>query len=292
MELPGPILMFGGAGMLAGAFRRLTTARSIPMSALECSKCDIAQPDDIERALDAHRPAVMINCAAYTDVDGAERKSVLANTVNGQAVGNLARAAERHRVRLVHFSTDFVFDGKGTRPYRPEVEPAPLGAYGRSKLLGEQALAEVNPSGWLLVRTSWLFGIGGKSFPAAIVAAARAGKRLRVVNDQVGRPTLADDLAAATLELLARGATGIDHVANAGQTNWHNFAAAILEAFEMKAELTAISSADWQAEHPEAARRPRYSVLDTSATETLLPAPLRPWPAALADYRKQVAAAG
>jgi dTDP-4-dehydrorhamnose reductase len=282
-----PILLTGASGMLAGAFRRITGPNLRPVDHREC---DITSADAIERAINQYSPGIIINCAAYTDVDGAEREPAAADALNGHAVANLARAAKLHAIRLIHFSTDFVFDGTTTRPYRATDPTAPRGAYGRSKLLGEQLLAQINPPDWLIIRTSWLFGSGGKCFPATIVRVARAGKPLRVVNDQVGRPTLTDDLAAATLSLIGRHATGIHHVANTGQTNWHDFAAAILKALNLTADLQPISSADWQAQQPQSARRPTYSVLDTSATEALLPTPLPPWQRALAAYRDQVAA--
>jgi dTDP-4-dehydrorhamnose reductase len=285
-------MVTGAGGMLAGAFRRAEAGANGPnLRPVDHRQCDITDAGSIERAIAEHRPAVIINCAAYTDVDRAEREPAAADALNGDAVANLARAAKRHSIQLVHFSTDFVFDGTAARPYRPGNATAPLSAYGRSKLLGEQMLAQINPPGWLIVRTSWLFGVGGKCFPATIVRAARAGKPLRVVSDQVGRPTITDDLASNTLSLVACGASGIHHLANAGQTNWHDFAAAILTVFGLRADLLPISSAHWQAEHPQSARRPAYSVLDTSATEALLPTPLPPWQQALATYRDQIGAA-
>jgi dTDP-4-dehydrorhamnose reductase len=284
-------MVTGAGGMLAGAFRRAAVgANGANLRPLDHRHCDITDPGSIERAIAGHRPAVIINCAAYTDVDGAERESAAADALNGHAVANLARAAKGHSIRLVHFSTDFVFDGAASRPYRPTDPTGPLGAYGKSKLLGEQLLAQINPPNWLIVRTSWLFGVGGKCFPATIVRAARAGKPLRVVSDQVGRPTITDDLAGATLALIGRGASGVYHLGNSGQTNWHDFAAAILTVFGLSADLRPISSAQWQAEHPQSARRPAYSVLDTSAAEALLPTPLPPWQHALATYRDQIGA--
>lgn len=285
-------MVTGAGGMLAGAFRRAAGAgKCAGLRFVDHRQCDIGDVSSIERAIAEHGPAVIINCAAFTDVDGAEREPAAAKALNGDAVGNLARAAKKHSVRLVHFSTDFVFDGATTRPYRPTDPTGPLGAYGKSKLLGEQMLAQINPPGWMIIRTSWLFGVGGKCFPATIVRAARAGKQLKVVSDQVGRPTITDDLASATLTLIGRGASGVYHVANSGQTNWHDFAAAILTAFGLRADLRPISSADWQAEHPQSAQRPAYSVLDTSAAEALLPTPLPPWQQALATYRDQITAA-
>jgi dTDP-4-dehydrorhamnose reductase len=291
MPAIGPILVLGGSGMLGRAVGRVCKSRSLNFVSLDRAACDITQSNQVVEALERHRPAVVINCAAYTKVDAAEQEADLADTVNGRAVGELARLAGERRAKLVHFSTDFVFDGTSSRPYRPDDAVAPLGAYGRSKLLGERLIFVADPPGCLIVRTSWLFGHPGACFPAAMVRVARAGKPLRVVNDQIGRPTLTDDLAARALDLVERGAMGIYHLANAGETNWFDFAAATLKAFGLSADLRPITSADWAVEHPESAHRPRYSVLDTSAAEALIGRPMRPWQEALATYCQSVRSA-
>jgi dTDP-4-dehydrorhamnose reductase len=187
---------------------------------------------------------------------------------------------------LVHYSTDYVFDGTLRRPLRPDDPVGPQSAYGRSKLLGEQLLQRDAPDRWLIIRTAWLYGPGGANFPQAILNAARAGKPLTVVDDQVGSPTFTFDLAAATLELIDRGApSGIWHVVNDGQTTWYDFAAAILEEFHIGgASLSRTSSAEWKRMRPNSAVRPAYSVLDITPFEQLTGHRTRPWRVALREY--------
>ena len=231
MPAPESILITGGSGMLAQAVLRALQARGKSAVALERAALDVTDEASVQEAFRVHRPALLLNCAAHTKVDLCEEQRELADAINGRAVGILARAAREHGTTLVHYSTDFVFDGSGTRPYRPDDPVRPLSAYGRSKLLGEQQLREHAPDRWLILRTAWLYGQGGPCFPRTMVTLARQGKPLKVVSDQVGCPTLTDDLAAATLDLLDAGATGVWHATNSGQTSWFDFTRAILEEF-------------------------------------------------------------
>jgi dTDP-4-dehydrorhamnose reductase len=186
----------------------------------------------------------------------------------------------------VHYSTDYVFDGTLRRPLRPDDPVGPQSAYGRSKLLGEQLLQRDPPDRWLIIRTAWLYGPGGANFPQAILNAARAGKPLTVVDDQVGSPTFTFDLAEATLELLDRDApSGIWHVVNDGQTSWYDFAAAILEEFHIEGvSLSPTSSGEWKRTRPNSAVRPAYSVLDITPFQQLTGHRTRPWRLALRQY--------
>lgn len=276
--------------MLAHALHREHIRRNIPVTLIDRAQCDIARADDIVRLFDTHRPAVIYNAAAYTNVNGAEENTELANAVNGTAVGLLAEQAKAHSTYLAHYSTDFVFDGTSKRPYLPTDPTAPLSAYGRSKLLGETLLQAAAPARWLIIRTAWLFGHPGKCFPRMVIERAHAGKPLRVVNDQIGCPTLVDDLAAASIELVQRNAVGIFHGVNAGQTSWYDFTAAILRAFHLTTDLAPITSAAWKADHPGDAHRPAYSVLDRTALEQAIGRKMRPWQEALETYRKAVQA--
>jgi dTDP-4-dehydrorhamnose reductase len=185
---------------------------------------------------------------------------------------------------LIHYSTDFVFDGSSTRPYRPEDQVKPLSAYGRSKLLGERAIQKINPPGWVIIRTAWLYGPGGPCFPQTMINAARAGKPLKVVDDQIGSPTFTHDLADATLDLLDRGAIGIWHVTNAGSVSWHGFTAAILDEFGLRTDLSKTTSAEWKKLRPNSAIRPAYSVLDVERFHQFVGRPMRDWRAALHAY--------
>jgi dTDP-4-dehydrorhamnose reductase len=275
--------------MLAQGLVRCIRARGTHVVALNRTACNVANESDVYRTFMELKPTLLLNCAAYTKVDLAEQEPDLAEAVNGYAVGTLARLAKQYGTALVHYSTDFVFDGTSTRPYHPDDPVNPLSTYGRSKLLGERELQSNAPARWLIIRTAWLYGPGGPSFPQTMVNVARAGKPLSVVADQVGSPTFTHDLADATLELLDRGATGVWHVTNAGQTSWFDFAAATLEEFDLKdAELKPTTSAAWKASRPASATRPAYSVLDTAPYERLVGKPMRPWREALRDFRRAV----
>ena len=285
----GSILITGGGGMLAHALDRALRARGHTPVALDRTACDVTDPGHLDRVFRAHLPAVLLNCAAYTKVDLCEEQPDLADAVNGFALEHLAALAKEHGTTLVHFGTDFVFDGRSARPYRPHDPTNPLSAYGRSKLLGERMIARVDPPGWLVVRTAWLYGPGGPSFPQTMLTLARQGVPLRVVSDQVGSPTYTADLTDATLELVEREASGVWHLANAGHTTWFDFAAAVLREFGVAgAGLDPTTSAQWKATRPKSAARPQYSVLDTSAFAVLAGRPMRPWREALGEYRREV----
>lgn len=286
------IVITGGDGMLAQGLKASLRERGHEPVSVDRADYDIADPVAVASLYRTHRPTLLINCAAYTNVDGCEKNASPADAVNGHAVGHLAALAGEYGTTLVQYSTDFVFDGSSARPYRADDVPAPLSAYGKSKLLGEQLLQQHAPPGWLLIRTAWLFGRHGQCFPRAMVEFARAGKPLRVVRDQQGCPTLTNDLADATFELIDRRATGIWHVVNGGQTTWFDFAEAAIKAFDVPAEVAPTTSAEWRKLRPESAKRPAYSVLDTTPFTKLVGREMRPWQEALRDFRNQVHDAG
>src|SRR4051794_25981047 len=240
------ILITGGSGMLAHALLRALQARGKSAVALDRAALDVTNADAVRQSFNTHRPTLLLNCAAHTKVDLCEEQRELADAINGRAVGHLARAAREHGTTFVHYSTDFVFDGAGTRPYHPDDPVRPLSAYGRSKLLGEQQLREHAPDRWLVLRTAWLYGRNGPCFPRTMVTLARQGKPLKVVSDQVGSPTRTVPLAAATLALPAPGAAaGIWHAPNGGQTSWFDFTRAILDEFGLTTDLSPTTSAEW-----------------------------------------------
>jgi dTDP-4-dehydrorhamnose reductase len=282
------ILITGGGGMLAHALARALRSRGRSAVAIARADCDITSPAAVARVFEQHRPTLLLNCAAHTKVDLCEQQRELADAINGHAVGVLAHQSRRFGTTLVHYSTDFVFDGSLRRPYRPDDPTRPLSAYGSSKLLGERELQANAPEHWLILRTAWLYGRHGPCFPRTMINLARQGKPLKVVSDQTGSPTLTDDLAAATLDLLDRGAAGIWHIGNSGQTTWFDFTAAILEQLGLKTDLSATTSAEWFKLRPDSALRPAYSVLDTEPFARLVGRPMRPWREALHDYRVQV----
>lgn len=241
-----------------------------------------------------HRPTAILNAAAYTRVDDAEANEAVANRVNAEGAGNLARAALEVGARLLHYSTDYVFDGTAQSPYREDAPTAPRSAYGRSKLGGEQRLLATlatAPELGYVVRTSWLFGAGGPNFVKTMVGLMRDKEELRVVQDQHGRPTYTVDLADASLRLLGFGAAapatpGIYHFANGGPTSWHGFASSILEACRALGlpvktkQIVPVTTAEF----PRPAPRPAYSVLDTTRIEHALGYAPRHYLDTLPDY--------
>jgi dTDP-4-dehydrorhamnose reductase len=286
------ILITGGNGMLAHAFQRNLAARRLKAVAVDRAACDITREQDLRSLFATHRPTLLLNCAAHTKVDLCEEQQELADGINGHAVGLLAALAKEHGTFLVHFSTDFVFEGHGSRPYRTDDPVGPLSAYGRSKLLGEQKLQENPPQRWLIARTAWLYGRNGPSFPRTMVERGRAGQPLRVVNDQVGCPTYTEDLAAATLDLIDRDATGLWHLSNSGQVSWFDFAKATLEEFGVNADVAPTTTGEWFKLRPRSAVRPAYSVLDVEPFAKKTGRPMRPWREALRDYAAVVARLG
>ena len=279
------ILITGARGMLAQAVERSLRRKGHAPGLLPRADVDVADAAQVAAAFEQYKPTLLINCAAYTKVDLAEKEPAVADRCNGEALRVLAEACAKFKTKLVHYSTDYVFDGTLRRPIKPTDPTGPRSAYGRSKLLGEQHVHRVNPPGWLILRTAWLYGPGGPCFPLTMINAARAGKPLKVVDDQEGCPTFTRDLADATVNLIDAGAGGVFHVVNGGETNWHDFTVAILKEFELKAELSRTTSAEWKKVRPDSAERPAYSVLDTSDYARVTGRTMRDWRTALHDYR-------
>lgn len=279
------ILVTGGNGMLAYAFKQRFAPMQLSVTFAERSICDVSDETSVAKAFQQIRPTLVLNCAAYTKVDLAEKEPEKANAVNGEAVGRLAKWCRQTGATLVHYSTDYVFDGTLRRPLRPGDPLGPLSAYGKSKLIGEQLLQQNPPEKWLILRTAWLYGPGGPCFPQTMINLARQGKPLKVINDQHGTPTFTYDLVDATLELVHRGAVGIYHLTNSGQTTWYDFTAAILEEFELKMDLSSTTSDEWKKLKPDSAIRPTYSVLDLSDYESLTRQQMPHWRNALHRYR-------
>jgi dTDP-4-dehydrorhamnose reductase len=220
---------------------------------------------EVDELIAASGSKAVVNCAAYTAVDQAESEEELATRVNGSAVEVLARATAARSLPMVTFSTDYVFNGTSDRPYRENDPTDPLNAYGRSKSAGERLALSANPLS-LVIRTSWLISGTHPNFVASILRKAREGMALRVVDDQHGCPTVADDLAIATLEALSRGASGVLHLTNQGPTTWFHLAREAVQAAGLDpGQVSACSSADY----PTLARRPTYSVLDSSRAQGL-----------------------
>lgn len=255
------VLITGANGMVAHALLE-TAPSNVERFARSHAELDVTDADAISRELAATKPSVIINTAAYTAVDRAESDADSAERVNGVAAGLLGAAAARIGAKVVHYSTDHVFDGKAVTPYTEDARTNPLNAYGRSKLHGEQALY-ASGANHVILRTQWLFGDAGRSFPDTMWTRARAGLQTRVVDDQRGAPTFTGDLARATWSLLDQD--GVIHVTSSGVATWFEVAQHIFAAVG-RSELLMPCSTN---EYPVAARRPPNAVLDTTRLRSL-----------------------
>jgi len=262
-------LLFGASGQLGSAFARRIEDVVSPTRA-EVDLVSIT-PGSAARLIESVEPDVVINCAAWTAVDAAETAEDEANVVNGAAVGVLAEVANQRNIPFVTFSTDYVFDGTSERAYREDDPPNPVNAYGRSKLIGEE-LALRHP-GSLVIRTSWVQSGTHPCFIRKMVELARERDRLQVVDDQIGRPTFADDLAEATINALELGVTGLVHMANSGVASWHELAKETIELARIDTEVVPIPSTEYETQ----AQRPISSVLDLGRMSELGISELPSW---------------
>ncbi|WP_068471357.1 dTDP-4-dehydrorhamnose reductase [Candidatus Protochlamydia phocaeensis] len=277
------IWICGAAGMLGSHFTRLLTKRAIPFVANDHQQIDITQLEMVSDFVRTQKISHIINCAAYTQVDKAEVEQKQAYLINAVGPHYLGIAGRRHGARVVHFSTDYVFDGKGRAPYTEEHTCTPMGAYGMSKLAGEVKLLDEHEHS-CIIRTSWLFGLPGKNFVDTMLRLMQERDQLRIVSDQIGRPTYCQDLAEATLDLLDE--EGIFHFANAFETSWYQFAKEIYrQGKELNFPLKSCAIEPIQTEdYPTPAKRPAYSTLSTKKIERHLGRMPRPWQEALYDY--------
>lgn len=282
-----PAIIFGSIGMLGSdlvaAWKRLRADEPDvlppPVEVADWDVVDITDESAVRAFIDERRPALVVNCAAYTDVDGCTRDPELAMNVNGHAPDHIAAACARVGASMVHISTDFVFDGRSDRPYVEDDPVGPTSPYGESKLAGERAVQAHLPDA-CIVRTAWLYGLCGKNFVATMLRLGRERDQLRVVTDQVGSPTYTVDLAEAIIHLIRVQATGAVHVVNAGQCSWHELACRALEL----AGLTTPVLPTTAAEFASPTERPAYSVLSTARYTDLTGQPMRPWEDALCDF--------
>lgn len=284
------IVVLGAAGQMGQALTALLDDRAIGLTR---SQCDLAQPSRLLSYLDQIRPSSVINAAAYTQVDKAEEEEDEALKINAHAPGLLSRWCAKSGVPFVHFSTDYVFPGTGTRPWTETDTVAPVNAYGRTKAEGERQIAEAGGR-WLILRTSWVYSSVGKNFLTTILRLAIERDILNIVDDQYGAPTYASDLAQAALTALERAKdarefpTGIYHVCNSGETTWHSFAEAIIEEAGSKGlslkvkKINAIPTSDYQTP----ARRPLNCRLNTDKARDMLGLALPDWRSGLAACMK------
>ena len=265
------VMLLGAGGML-GRDLVATVPAAITLVPFTKAELDITDASALAAAVANVRPEVIVNAAAYTAVDRAETERDLAFAVNAHAVMEMGRIARLADTRVIHFSTDYVFDGTGERPYEEDDQTNPVNTYGASKLAREAALRE-SSANILILRTQWLFGLNGRSFPRTMLDRALQGLPAKVVRDQWGRPTYTVDLATATWELVQAEVTGVIHVANSGSTTWHEFARHVFSLMGKSDLVTPCTSA----EYPTVARRPRYSVLSTAKADMHLGYHLPDW---------------
>jgi len=271
------LLVTGSAGMLGRAVAEAAARRGHEVVALRRAELDVTDAAAVERALAAAAPRAVVNCAGFTDVDGAEADEAAALRVNGAGAGHVARAAAQASARVVHVSTDYVFDGTKREPWTESDPVGPLQAYGRTKLAGERAVAAANPD-HAIVRAGWLFGAGGRNFADTMLGLLAERDEVEVVADQVGHPTWTGHLAPALIELAERdGDAGIFHATGPDHCSWYELAAEIARAAGRPARVVPTTTERFARPAP----RPAYSVLATErAPGVVLPA----WAEGLAAY--------
>lgn len=261
------ILITGAAGMLGrdvDLAARAAGHETIPVARAEL---DITDAAAVATATRAASPEAVINCGAWTDVDGAEQDRAGALAVNGTGAGNVARAAAQVGAWTLHVSSDYVFDGRKREPYLESDATGPVSSYGESKLAGEHEVAAAAPGKHTIVRSSWLFGAVGRCFPRTILGLAAQRPRLEVVDDQVGCPTFTGDLATALIALAEAPIEGVLHVAAAGECSWYEFARGIVTAAGLSTEVAPVTTDRF----PRPATRPAYSVMRSERGAPLLP---------------------
>ena len=243
---------------------------------------DITDLDSITGILKSETPHWLINCAAYTDVDGCEEHEDIAFSLNAQGPQLLAQACERYGTKLLHISTDYVFDGEKSEPYTEEDAPHPISVYGRAKLAGEEGILK-SMQDFIIVRPQWLFGPHGKNFVSTILGIARERDSINVVNDQWGSPTYSKDLAKALRRLIDRDARGVYHVCNRGRATWFDLAKKAVEIMELDTKVVPVATSEF----PRPAPRPKNSLLSTKkftdVTGKLMPI----WQISLQHYIKE-----
>lgn len=288
------LLLVGSNGMLAHKVKKLA-GKSYELTCVDLPAFDLTDASQVVETVTRLKPHVIVNCAAYTNVDGCETEEELATRINGTALGHLVVATKEVDAALVQISTDYVFPGTGSTPLTEKDPTGPQSAYGRSKLAGEEAILQSNLDKYFILRTSWLYGSGGKNFVETIIRLAKERETLNIVADQVGSPTYTGDLAAAIFALLSLGTShslfdadlyGLYHFSNAGQCSWYDFAVEIIQQAKMAGENLKVKNVTpiKTAEYPLPAPRPTYSVLDKLKYITATGAKVPPWQESLQRY--------
>jgi len=277
------ILLLGHKGMLGSDL--LTQMRlHHEVVGMDQDEIDITSAADCVKAIEDTAPQIVINAAAYTNVDGCETAKEECFAVNAEAVKNIATACRSKNIRIIHFSTDYVFNGSESSPYKEDENCDPINIYGASKLAGEQYLQALAQN-YIIIRTAWLYGANGKNFVRTILEKAKTTPKLTVVDDQIGSPTHTKDLAAAVDLLIEKNAQGIFHVTNRGSCSWYQFAVKILqEAGIDDVEVTPIKSDQLV----RAAKRPANSVMSMQKFIATTGKAMQPWQLALKDYLESI----
>lgn len=283
------ILVTGANGQLGSELEFLSV--NIPQFVFRfCNskELDITSEDSVKNTISEFQPDLIVNCAAYTAVDKAEDEPELAAAVNVRGVKNLVNSCEINSCKLIHISTDYVFDGSATTPYQVDTKTNPIGVYGRTKLEGEQVVLESQVPA-LIIRTSWVFSSFGNNFVKTMVRLGSERSELNVVSDQLGRPTYARDLAKVILNITENSFGSIVkpeilHFCNKGITTWFEFASTIMAEAKLNCTVNPISTAEF----PTKAKRPKYSVLDTSSLENRFGIQIRNWEDALKEALKEI----
>lgn len=277
----GPCLVLGGkTGMLGQALMDALAKAGHPAVAQGRDDVDLTSREALTAYLETVNPGVVFNAVAYTQVDKAEDEPDEAARLNKTLPEHLAHLSASMGFKLIHFSTDFVFDGKGQEPYEVDAPTGPVSVYGRTKLAGEKAIQSVNPPGWTICRTAWLFGPGRKNFITTILNLCRSRDTLNVVDDQIGSPTCTVDLALHAVQLLDAGASGLFHVVNVGEASWCELATEAVRLTGLPCKVSPIPTSGY----PTKAARPAWSVLSTAAFTAATGVTPRPWAKALRDY--------
>ena len=290
---PTRIALIGAQGMLANAIQRLLPAGYL-IQPYDLPDFDLTRRSQV-LALQDDPPDILLNCAAFTNVDGCETQRERAMAVNGEGPGLLAELAQKIDALLVHISTDFVFDGHKGSPYVEDDPPRPLSVYGESKLAGERQILQSGLKKYFIVRTSWLYGAGGNNFVETIIRLAQERSELKIVADQRGTPTYTEDLATAIFTLLAIPPDsspltpyGIYHYSNAGECSWFDFATEIVHQLGLTQPVKAQQLLPIPTEeYPLPAERPRYSVMSKKKIQQLTGLSIPPWQASLKRYFSQ-----
>ncbi len=274
------IAVLGAKGMLGQAVTSIAGRENIfDVKGFDVVDADITVPESVIKMYDEFSPDAVINCAAFTDVDGCEAQREMAIKVNAEGVGNVASEAAKRNALVIHISTDYIFNGTSHIPYKEGDIPSPQNYYGKSKLEGEKLLRE-RTDNHLILRTEWLYGQGGKNFVFAMLEKQKKGETINVVDDQIGSPTLTDEVVRAIISLLKKECRGIYNFTSSGKCSWYEFAKRIFEISGLKADLHPVKSVEFNLP----AVRPKYSVLDCSKIERDAGLAIKRWDESLTEF--------